>query len=626
MLGYANQKANDVVNYVTSSSYGNKIDQILSSAWMLSPISASYTALKDANKLLGNNKIIFYTTTFITFGILQSYLIYYSSVLAGGYGIKIQEAYYNLDHDHKDPESVTDATKSWDSMIENLQYWAFYQIGQLVLLQFLSFISQKLHRDLTHLLESRIDALKLEERNLIALTQSEDSKTYSLMLENDMIGRISAANSLLRTLSGTAFTGIISIYDLRNFNFIIPSFIVCFGVLNQSVLSKLTYKTKILSSDLDKLSVELSSKQNNIVHNAQNIVRAGGEEYELKEINDLRSEIRKIEQQLIYWSLATTFCSTVLGYSSFVGKFLILGSNLFKGAIKKEDLALVEVTQSNFNDLIDFKTNHLHTLIDMDNKKERLSKTDKLLKEKAEDSKKLRVEFEPSQKEAVKIKDFVIQINEKDSLTLKEFSLEKGKCYAISGPTGKGKSTFLGKLKGINKDSMLCSGEIIYSAESINEVFSVPQSDYFPLKKSLIEAICYPNTCSEYSRNKISLLLRKSGLANLINRLDEVGDFTNTLSGGQKKIMKIISAILASPRILLLDETLTGLDNEIAIVIQKLIKDYLPNTTVLVVDHSIDENNRKINGKDFYDDVLEFTNGTIEQYSIRQKAISMSQR
>jgi putative ATP-binding cassette transporter len=235
----------------------------------------------------------------------------------------------------------------------------------------------------------------------------------------------------------------------------------------------------------------------------------------------------------------------------------------------------------------------------MDNKKERLSKTDKLLKEKAEDSKKLRVEFEPSQKEAVKIKDFVIQINEKDSLTLKEFSLEKGKCYAISGPTGKGKSTFLGKLKGINKDSMLCSGEIIYSAESINEVFSVPQSDYFPLKKSLIEAICYPNTCSEYSRNKISLLLRKSGLANLINRLDEVGDFTNTLSGGQKKIMKIISAILASPRILLLDETLTGLDNEIAIVIQKLIKDYLPNTTVLVVDHSIDENNRKINGKDF---------------------------
>jgi ABC-type uncharacterized transport system fused permease/ATPase subunit len=133
---------------------------------------------------------------------------------------------------------------------------------------------------------------------------------------------------------------------------------------------------------------------------------------------------------------------------------------------------------------------------------------------------------------------------------------------------------------------------------------------------TLLETICYPKDVKHGDEGKVKILLNKAGLSSLADRLQERSDFTKTISGGQKKAIKVISAILHRPDILLLDETLTGLDSGTCETIQTLIKKNLPNATVLVVDHTIEANNRLINGKKFYDEVLEFANQTITKTSL----------
>ncbi len=93
----------------------------------------------------------------------------------------------------------------------------------------------------------------------------------------------------------------------------------------------------------------------------------------------------------------------------------------------------------------------------------------------------------------------------------------------------------------------------------------------------------------------------------IADQLDEVKDWEQVLSGGQKKKVALISALIEQPEILVLDEVFAGMDPGSVINSQGMIKKYLPESTlILSVDQNIEQNN--YNG--FYQKRLQLENKT----------------
>ena len=130
----------------------------------------------------------------------------------------------------------------------------------------------------------------------------------------------------------------------------------------------------------------------------------------------------------------------------------------------------------------------------------------------------------------------------------------------------------------------------------------------------------YPNKISarqelyDDQKAKIEFLLREIGISLFhvlgeeeLLTLDDKQDWYTVLSGGQKKKIMLVSAIIKEPDILILDEIFSGLDSQSIFIAQKMLKKYLPNTLILIIDHHAQENNFD----NFYDNGIHLDNQMI---------------
>ncbi len=169
--------------------------------------------------------------------------------------------------------------------------------------------------------------------------------------------------------------------------------------------------------------------------------------------------------------------------------------------------------------------------------------------------------------------------------------LKFGNIYAIEGPSGSGKSSLITKIVGITQNNVGGEGSIFYPKDA--KIHLINQQDYFPFNKSLREIIFYPNDANSINHDKIMLgqqLLTKIGLTQY--KFDQIEDWYSVLSGGQKREIKIISAIMQEPNILMLDEVFNGLDKKSVEILQSIITEQLPGILIISVDHNAVENNR----------------------------------
>jgi putative ATP-binding cassette transporter len=158
-------------------------------------------------------------------------------------------------------------------------------------------------------------------------------------------------------------------------------------------------------------------------------------------------------------------------------------------------------------------------------------------------------------------------------------AIRRGEAVLITGASGSGKSTLFRALAGIWP---FARGEVRL-APGMRALF-LPQRPYLPLG-SLKRAVCYPLDAEAVPEAAIRAALADVGLPHLADRLEEEDAWDRRLSGGEQQRLAFARALLVKPGALFLDEATASLDPAAEERLYGLLRERLPDTTVLSIAH-----------------------------------------
>ena len=172
---------------------------------------------------------------------------------------------------------------------------------------------------------------------------------------------------------------------------------------------------------------------------------------------------------------------------------------------------------------------------------------------------------------------------------------EPGQVVALVGPTGAGKTTLVNlipRFYDVTAGAVLVDGYDVrqVTQESLRRQIGVVLQDTFLFSTTVRENIRYgrPDATDE----EVESAARISSAHDFIQRLPQgyetmLGERGNNLSQGQRQLMAIARAALASPRILILDEATSSVDTRTERLIQKALGVLMKGRTSFVVAHRL---------------------------------------
>jgi putative ATP-binding cassette transporter len=162
-------------------------------------------------------------------------------------------------------------------------------------------------------------------------------------------------------------------------------------------------------------------------------------------------------------------------------------------------------------------------------------------------------------------------------INVSKLEIEPGSRTLIQGPSGAGKSTLLRAIAGI----WPFGRGTIRRPHEFDALF-LPDRAYFPLG-TLREAICYPKPCTLFTDAQLQDALDSVGLPHLLLRLDESGNWSQTLSGADQQRVGFARALLHRPQWLFLDEATSDLDDASQMKLYELLTRRLPTTAIVSI-------------------------------------------
>ncbi len=194
----------------------------------------------------------------------------------------------------------------------------------------------------------------------------------------------------------------------------------------------------------------------------------------------------------------------------------------------------------------------------------------------------------------VKNLTFRYAIGTRDALRNISFSLKPGKMLGIVGPTGSGKSTVLSlllKLFRTQRGMLFIGGKDINDvpAERIRKRVGYVPQDGFLFDESIEENVRF---FSDADTDEVRSALETAGMKGDLERMPEgletrCGERGNHLSGGQRQRVALARALVRKPDILLLDDTLSAVDNVTEKQILENLKDRLRDLSCIVISHRL---------------------------------------
>ncbi|MBR3333105.1 MAG: ABC transporter ATP-binding protein [Clostridia bacterium] len=184
---------------------------------------------------------------------------------------------------------------------------------------------------------------------------------------------------------------------------------------------------------------------------------------------------------------------------------------------------------------------------------------------------------------------------DKNVLRHVNLNIEKGKTYALVGPSGGGKTTIchlIPHFYDVESGKILLDGKEIHqlTLESVRRNIGIVQQDIYLFNDSMKENIRYGKL--DATDEEIELAAKRANIHDYIMSLPNgydtnIGERGVRLSGGQKQRLSIARVFLKNPPILILDEATSALDNTTEILIQEALDELCRGRTTLVVAHRL---------------------------------------
>lgn len=203
--------------------------------------------------------------------------------------------------------------------------------------------------------------------------------------------------------------------------------------------------------------------------------------------------------------------------------------------------------------------------------------------------------FEDDAPIQVELRDIVVRRNDKAVVDGISFALPPGRTTVIIGPSGSGKSTLLKVAAGIVLPD---AGEVRVGGRDLN---SLPERDLMNLRRnngfifqdaalwsnntifqnlSLPLRYHFPTMSEREVSERVTALVRRVGYQ------DDLDLRPSQASTGERKIISFLRALVTDPKLIFMDEPLSGIDQRIAERMITMIRDLKrANRTILVVTH-----------------------------------------
>jgi ATP-binding cassette, subfamily B, multidrug efflux pump len=224
----------------------------------------------------------------------------------------------------------------------------------------------------------------------------------------------------------------------------------------------------------------------------------------------------------------------------------------------------------------------------------------------------------------IKFSNLTFYYDNKKVLDNVSFEIKSGQKVGIIGRIGSGKSTILKiliRLYNPPKNSVFIDGIDINEWDLFtlrNEIAYVPQESYLfstTIRENIL--IGNPKANDEEIWEALELADIKKDIEKLPYGLDTIiGERGITLSGGQKQRLALARALIKRPKILLLDDTLSAVDNETENNILRNLQKYMSNMTVIIVSH-------KISAVMDCDFIIVLENGRIKEMGTHEELIKL---
>ncbi len=175
------------------------------------------------------------------------------------------------------------------------------------------------------------------------------------------------------------------------------------------------------------------------------------------------------------------------------------------------------------------------------------------------------------------------------------FDIRPGEKVALVGPSGAGKSTVIQLLLrffDVKEGGIFVDGHNLKQADIksfLNHLALVPQETLL-FGGTVRENILYGKL--EANEQELEQAIQSANAKEFISRLENgldtvVGEKGSKLSGGERQRIAIARALLKDPKILILDEATSSLDNQSENLIQEALDNLMQDRTTLIIAHRL---------------------------------------
>ncbi|HDR7567527.1 TPA: ABC transporter ATP-binding protein [Bacillus mycoides] len=184
-----------------------------------------------------------------------------------------------------------------------------------------------------------------------------------------------------------------------------------------------------------------------------------------------------------------------------------------------------------------------------------------------------------------------------DKIIINNFSsnIKPGQKVAIVGPTGAGKTTIvklLMRFYDINSGAICIDGHDIkdFTREDLRNMFGMVLQDTWLFNGSIMENIRYGRL--DATDEEVIEAAKAAHVHNFVKTLPnkyqmELNEEASNVSQGQKQLLTIARALIADPKILILDEATSSIDTRTEVLIQKAMENLMEGRTSFIIAHRL---------------------------------------